>query len=170
MKYSIPEIERRWLVDAGQLPDLSTLKRVSIVDRYIRGTRLRLRMLESAEGTKYKLCKKYGKESQFTENITNIYLSLVEFSLLVTLPAKVVNRERYYLQLEDVVMSINLPDGNHPIIAECEFGSLEKARAFVPPEFCTEEVSDREEYQACNFSNCDEPDARQVIDEAASTQ
>lgn len=152
-KYTQPEIERRWLVDPGRLPDLKSLQCTTIVDRYIAGTRLRLRRMHSPDEIIYKLCKKYGKHSQFTEHITNIYLSSAEYELLTALPATLVTRERYLLEHAGNTMSINVPTGNHPVISECEFESIEAARAFVPPEFCTEDVSDREEYEAWRFSD-----------------
>ena len=50
-KYAHIERERRFLVDPGKRPDLAGLSFVEIEDRYLDGTRLRLRrMRDSATG------------------------------------------------------------------------------------------------------------------------
>src|SRR5687768_2319592 len=98
-KYARPEFERRWLV-AGDLSALVHGATSSeIEDRYIPGTRLRLRTVTSADGSRqWKFCKKYPPSpGQRFESITNLYLSHEEFQVLAALPAAVSRKRRYRL-------------------------------------------------------------------------
>ena len=94
-KYSLLEIERRWLLHQSASPDLNTLPSLLITDRYLKGTRMRLRQIEEEGHFRYKLVKKYGPISDLSEPITNIYLSQSEYELLATLPALVLTRQRF---------------------------------------------------------------------------
>ncbi|WP_196159377.1 hypothetical protein [Reinekea sp. G2M2-21] len=151
MKYSELEIERRWLVHDDKLPDLSELKAKVLTDLYIADSRLRLRKEESSIGTKYKLCKKYGKTSDICEPITNIYLSDIEYSSLSKMEGIKVIRHRYYFPYNGVEMSINVGKGI-PTILEAEFKTEAEALAFMPPEFSAKEVSGSTEYEVASLA------------------
>jgi hypothetical protein len=60
-KYARLELERRWLVDTARRPALDGLGITVIEDRYIDGTRLRLRRMSRPDlgEVKWKLTKKY---------------------------------------------------------------------------------------------------------------
>ena len=62
-KYARVEFERRWLVDASARPPLDGLSFTLIEDRYIEGTRLRLRRMARGARTVLKLTKKYEDEA-----------------------------------------------------------------------------------------------------------
>ena len=98
-KYAKLENERRFLVDTGRLPDLTDLPFRRIEDRYVIGTRLRVRrMTDSATGAReLKFCKKYEGDDPISGPITNLYLSEAEHAVLAALPARVISKRRYRL-------------------------------------------------------------------------
>src|SRR3954468_17703646 len=71
-RYAHVEVEQRWVV--ASVPD-DARPVASILDRYIHGTRLRLRRSESDEGVVYKLGQKVRDEPTDPETVrlTNIY-------------------------------------------------------------------------------------------------
>jgi CYTH domain-containing protein len=144
-KYSVEEIERRWLVDVSQIGDYQTSPQRTIQDRYLSGTGLRLRKIQPTEGeTIYKLGKKYGKRTSFVEPITNIYLSPQEYTALVGLDGRSVRKVRYNFAGGSLDMYSNPNDGL--AIFELEFASLEAANSYVPPPFVREEITDNPHY------------------------
>ena len=140
-KYSLMEIERRWLVDLTRI-DLSSLgEPVNITDRYLIGTQLRLRkMVERGEVT-YKFVKKYGREG-WAEPITNLYLDEAEYSLLVAVSANEIRKSRY--RLDAGSLDIYKVGAKEVGIYEVEFVSIDAARAFVPSEFVIRELIEGE--------------------------
>lgn len=151
-RYSQLEIERRWLVDKSLLPELSSLPVRLITDRYLDHSRLRLRKIEKADQVEYKLCKKYGKTSEISEPITNLYLSAEEYTMLSVLPGRTLVRQRFTYLFQGVAFSINVMVGKPgPVIAEAEFSSEAEARECDPPPFCTEEISSRIEYEGVSL-------------------
>lgn len=152
-KYSILEVERRWLVDESLLPDLGSLKKQIITDIYISSSRMRLRKMERPDDVQYKLCKKYGRSSPFAEPITNIYLTKEEYDLFARLPGKKLIRERAAFVDQGKRYSINtIIFGNGPTTAEAEFPNEEKAEQCQPPAFCVEDVTQNSAFEAVRFA------------------
>lgn len=148
-KYSQQEIERRWLAEERMLPDLASLPVRIITDKYLDSGRLRLRKIEGADAVQFKLCKKYGKCSEFSEPITNLYLTAEEYELLSVLPGRTLVRQRFTYLFQGASFSINVIVGKTaPVIVEAEFVSETEAEDSEPPPFCTEDVSARIEYEA----------------------
>lgn len=141
-KYALPEIERRWLADfdaAGALEGDACV----IDDIYISGTHLRLRRMAGPDGTvTLKLCKKYGKTSQVSEPITNVYLSRDEYAVLAQLRGRAVRKRRWRVAggALDVYASADGSAGGVTIF-EKEFGSEDEARAYSPPAFARQEIT-----------------------------
>jgi len=150
MKYSCLEVERRWLVNEERLPDLTKLPFKTLIDIYIDQSRLRLRKEVSNNEIKYKLCKKYGKLSDISERITNIYLTKEEYLLFSTLAGETITRKRYYYLHDNVLMSINTGI-EIPTIIEAEFANEEEARAFSPPSFTTLDISNEVKYEIASL-------------------
>jgi CYTH domain-containing protein len=156
-KYTLPEIERRWLLDEPHVPHLDQLRYVDVEDRYIDNSRLRLRkMIKSDGATVYKLCKKYGKTQPITEPITNIYLTKSEYELLLTIPAKILNKRKYLMEISARTFSISrmIVPGTGQVIymAETEFSTIEEAKRAQVPEYFDQEVSDDENYESVRFA------------------
>ncbi|MEM7657699.1 MAG: hypothetical protein AAF399_16325 [Bacteroidota bacterium] len=96
-KYAQAEWERRFLLEGlptamRQLPDKH------IEDRYLLGSRLRLRKTIQEDQVQYKLTKKLALKEQ--EWISTIYLSEAEYTLLSQLPADRLEKIRHPFQPE----------------------------------------------------------------------
>jgi len=94
MKYAHLERERRFLLDA--LPDLSGARVLRVTDRYLDGTRLRLRTVEE-EGHPlvHKLGQKIRVEGVSANAHTTMYLSAAEHVGLVHLPGHDLHKTRH---------------------------------------------------------------------------
>lgn len=87
---------RRWLLSA--LPELPWDREVVCVDRYVTGTRLRLRHMTEVDGTAvHKLDRKLPPFAPGTGVMGTLYLAPNEYGLMQTLPASVVHRRMYFL-------------------------------------------------------------------------
>ena len=93
-RYAHVEREQRWLLP--ELPDALT-DPASIVDRYLVGTRLRLRSVTTDDATTYKLGQKVRPEpdSPAIVKLTNIYLSGEEYAVLRALPGRDLRKTRW---------------------------------------------------------------------------
>ena len=126
LKYAIVERERRYLV--GGLPDAVRSTR-EIVDRYIVGTRLRLREVREEDG---RVTRKLGHKVRLGEGprevgCTTLYLDDDEWALLSSLPAHTLRKRRHIVRRGAVVVAIDehedgslvaeIDDGGHPSTA-----------------------------------------------------
>src|SRR5687767_13819621 len=112
-KYARIEFERRWLVDKATRPALDGAYKTRIEDRYIDGTRMRLRRMSRPDlgETKWKLTKKYGCEDPSARPIVTAYLTAEEYALLGTLPARELIKTRYHLEIEGGWWSLDVFEG-----------------------------------------------------------
>lgn len=139
-KYAKLEIERRFLVNPIQAPDLAGLGFRRIEDRYLDGTRLRLRAItDSAGGRQFKFCKKYESEDPLAGPIVNIYLTEVEHAALSSIPAAVVAKRRYDFEACGLDVFEGALEGL--MICEAEFPTAEAARAGTFPAWTAREVT-----------------------------
>lgn len=120
LKYAQVERERRFLV--ARIPDgVSSSKK--IVDRYVVGTRLRLREVEEEDGT---VIRKLGHKVRLTEGpaevaCTNFYLDAAEWSLLCELPATTLRKIRHVVRRDGIVVAVDeFRDGT--LLAEIDDG------------------------------------------------
>lgn len=139
-KYARHERERRFLL-AGA-PE-AAIRVVEITDRYITGTRLRLRSVREA-GTgievAYKLTQKVPAPNGGPGLITTTYLAREEHDVLSLLPATVLHKTRRSLP----PLGIDIFEGPLVglILAEAEFDTDEAMAAFEVPAFAVAEVTD----------------------------
>jgi CYTH domain-containing protein len=142
-KYAKLEIERRFLVNPAKAPDLTGLPFRRIEDRYLDGTRLRLRaMTDSVTGARdLKLCKKYEGAAPPAGPIVNIYLTEPEYAALAVIPAAVVRKRRY--RVGDRPFGLDVFEGalSGLMLCEAEAESLEAAEALVFPAWAGREVT-----------------------------
>jgi CYTH domain-containing protein len=139
-KYARAEIERRFLLAA--VPDGEVLRTVDIEDRYLDGTRLRLRRQTQRGGPAvFKLTQKTPRPGADGEqgSITTIYVSEPEYALLATLPAAPLRKARLSIAPYGIDVFAGALEGL--VLAEAEFESVEAARALRPAAFCVAEVS-----------------------------
>jgi len=150
-KYSLAEIERRWLVSLVDVGPLDAFPFREIVDLYFHDTRLRLRKSEDSHGnSQYKLGKKYGRSSGLEEPITNLYLSQEEYDAFSKLEGNVVRKRRY--RLHEGILDFYHATGL--AIFEVEFQSEHQATAYHPPAFAQEEITHNEHYSGAALAAC----------------
>ncbi|WP_156457836.1 hypothetical protein [Sphingomonas sp. Leaf412] len=141
-KYALAEVERRWLVAPDRLPPLG--EAIRIEDRYIDGTRLRLRTVQAAYGDRrWKLTRKYGGIPPL-EPITTIYLTEAEYMLFATLPAATLVKDRFHVVAGEHRFAVDRFAGRLAglWLAEVEAASVEAVSRIVPPDWTTREVTD----------------------------
>ena len=140
LRYARVERERRFLFAA--LPAGTSARRVLIEDRYLRGTRLRLRRstnLDAADDVIYKLTQKVPAADGSPGLITNVYLSRAEYESLSALSADVVRKVRSSVP----PLGVDRFEGalNGLILAEVEFDDDASQRAFAQPPGAVAEVT-----------------------------
>ena len=95
MKYARLESERRFLLAA--LPDLASARVLRITDRYLDGTRLRLRLVEEdGRAAVRKLGHKVPHSVSVNEH-TSFYLDEAEYAVLAVLPGHELRKTRRIL-------------------------------------------------------------------------
>jgi CYTH domain-containing protein len=150
-KYARIEFERRWLVDVAARPSLDGAFTTLIEDRYIDGTRMRLRRMSRPDlgEIKWKLTKKYECDDPAARPIVSSYLTAREYEVLRALPARELAKTRYHLLLDDRWWSLDLFDG--PLagleLVEAEASGDAALAALVPPPWATKEVTHDARYQ-----------------------
>ena len=132
-KYARPELERRFLLRA--VPPGETVARHRIEDRYLEGTRLRLRRMTSTDGRgdvsiARKLTQKIPGADGGPGLITSMYLSPQEYARLQPLPARELAKSRLSIPPFGVDVFEGQLEGL--ILAEVEFEIRSDADAFVP--------------------------------------
>ena len=143
MKYAVVESERRFLV--ASLP-AGVERTTEIVDRYLAGTRLRLREVLEPDGS---VVRKLGHKVRLTDGpervaCTSVYLDDAEWGLLAALPGRVLRKRRHHVHLGGAHVAIDeLPDGT--LLAEIDGG--ESPVTEVPPGLdVVREVTDDESW------------------------
>ena len=118
LKYAVVERERRYLL--SKVPDGSTSTK-EIVDRYVNGTRLRLREVREGDGT---IVRKLGHKVRLTEGprevaCTNAYLDEEEWTVLSALPARTLRKTRHMIPWGQGLVAVDeLEDGT--VVAEID--------------------------------------------------
>ena len=141
-KYAQVERERRFLLAAA--PTKGITRRRQITDRYLLGTRLRLRRVSDLDtgSCELKFTQKLPAEQpgHVQGLITNTYLSPAEYDVLATLPAAVLSKTR--LNVPPLGIDVFDPPLHGLVLAEAEFKTDEQARSFRPPLTPVAEVTD----------------------------
>jgi CYTH domain-containing protein len=128
LKYAVVERERRYRL--GRLPDgVSSTK--EILDRYVTGTRLRLREVRDSDGT---VTRKLGHKVRLTDGptevaCTNFYLDDDEWALLAALPARLLRKRRHMIHRDGLLVAVDEHDDGK-LIAEIDDG--DQPSDFVP--------------------------------------
>jgi len=128
LKYAVVERERRYLVAA--IPEGVT-DTYEIIDRYLLGTRLRLREMVGDDGS---VVRKLGHKVRLAEGpqaiaCTNMYLDDAEWALLADLPARVLRKKRHLAHRGGLTVAVDEhEDGS--LVAEIDDG--DQPSEFVP--------------------------------------
>jgi CYTH domain-containing protein len=144
-KYAHIELERRWLVEPGSIPSLDEGQAVLIEDRYIDGTRLRLRRMSQSGGwSSCKLTKKYEVEDPAARPIVTAYLTMAEHAVFEALPGRSLAKRRYPAWHEGREWSLDLFEGALAGLAILEIEAETRAAlmALTPPPWAAREITD----------------------------
>jgi CYTH domain-containing protein len=161
-RYAQLEREQRWLLE--ELPHGVADER-KIVDHYLTGTSLRLRMVESSDGVVYKLAQKVRTDVGSPElvKITNIYLDESDFRALAAVPASIVAKSRWTVESDGVSYAVDEFKGRHSglALAEIEVGP-DQPRHEVP-DFALVEVTNDDEFSGGSLARASDADLRRII-------
>jgi CYTH domain-containing protein len=115
-------------------------------DKYLSGTRLRLRVLTDLDSDRQviKLTKKYESESPFFRQVSTIILTPDEYRIFDALEGKRITKIRHYHHYKDRVFSIDVFENELSglIICEIELNDLEDLMSAIPPPYVTCEVTE----------------------------
>jgi CYTH domain-containing protein len=138
-------------VDTARRPALHGHWMTLIEDRYIDGTRMRLRRMTRPDlgEVKWKLTKKYECADPSARPIVTIYLTLAEYELLGALPARELVKRRYHLPLGGRYWSLDVFEGALQGLEtiECEADDAETLAALAPPDWALREVTHLPQWQ-----------------------
>ncbi|GIH09927.1 hypothetical protein Rhe02_79940 [Rhizocola hellebori] len=133
-KYAKLERERRFLLT--DMPAQAKDPRL-IEDRYLVGTRLRLRRVEADSQVVYKFCQKVRPDeaNPSTVAITNIYLAEAEYERLRQLPATILRKTRRLWQVGQQSFAVDKFHGDLAglLLAEIELPDLAQSLLLPAP-------------------------------------
>jgi hypothetical protein len=144
LKYARPELERRFLFSA--VPEGRAIRVARIEDRYLLGTRIRLRKATERADIDgevnrilYKLTQKVPGPGGVPGLITTIYLDRAEYDVLARLPARSLRKTR----LSIPPLGVDLfEDALHGLVlGEAEFADGESMTRFDRPAHAVAEVT-----------------------------
>jgi hypothetical protein len=145
LKYARPERERRFLFRA--LPEGRAIRVARIEDRYLLGTRIRLRKATEradvdgeVERILYKLTQKVPGPGGAPGLITTIYLDRAEYDLVARLPARSLRKTR--LSIPPLGVDVFEDALSGLVLGEAEFADDESMTRFRPPAKAVAEVTD----------------------------
>ncbi|HST48229.1 hypothetical protein [Jatrophihabitans sp.] len=149
-KYAHAERERRWLVAS---PPAGAGEPLQIADRYLDGTRLRLRRISDAGSVVFKLNQKVRAEpgDPFLVWVTTLYLTAEEYRRLAALPAAVLVKSRRRMDHRGTRFAVDEFAGalRGLVLAETELPELSGGEAALPgglPPWLGREVTSDERY------------------------
>ena len=158
-KYAHIERERRWLVDADRLEMDLLGDPINIHDRYILGTRMRLRVMECADQKTWKLTRKYESDDPIARPIVTAYLEESEYATLAQLSAIKLRKTRYKIVEGGRSFSIDRFGGELAglWLAEIELEDGDELVALPNPNWSVADVSHDPRYQGFTLAQCGIP-------------
>lgn len=146
-KYSRVEYERRFLVaPESDWKKFAEPYSKTFEDKYLKDSRLRLRILTDSDSSRQllKLTKKYESDSPYFQAITTIILSPPEYQMLDALEGNRLRKTRYYHNYHGRVFSIDVFENELAglVLCETESDSLEDLLSAEPPAYVKCEVTE----------------------------
>jgi len=155
-KYSRIEYERRFLVapnDDWKRFVESYSK--TFADKYLKGTRLRLRILTDSDSDRQliKLTKKFESDSPYFQQITTIILSPNEYPIFDALEGNRLKKVRYYHHYGSRIFSIDVFENELDglVLCETESDGLEDLMSTELPDYILREVTEDVFFQGSNL-------------------
>lgn len=151
----MPERERRFLLEG--LPD-GVGSPVRIADRYLTGTRLRLRRVVAPDGV---VVRKLGQKVRTDPDdptevwITNLYLDDAEYERLVGLPAAALHKDRYPWPLFGGSVDVFAGALSGLVLAEIECVDEAALAAVIPPPGTVADVTQDDRFSGGSLATLD---------------
>jgi CYTH domain-containing protein/GNAT superfamily N-acetyltransferase len=159
LKYARIEWERRWLL--AEVPDLvSATRTIEIVDRYVRGARLRLREVTGADGS---VVRKLGHKIRLGDDArevacTSMYLDDAEWDLLAALPADVLHKTRSLLEVDGGTVAVDAFAGDLAGLVLAEIDAGDGRAIELPTSYgAAREVSDDQAFMGASLARHGRP-------------
>lgn len=150
-KYARPENERRFLL-ARPPETLGEPHRIE--DRYLDGTRLRLRSVQVGDEVVHKLTQKVRLDEQdpFAVALTNIYLSAEEHHRLAGLPGATLHKTRHLVEVGASTFAVDRFEGSLDglWLAEAEVATRDDALDL--PDWIGTEVTGDDRYAGASLA------------------
>lgn len=156
VKYTRVEYERRFLVSphADWMTAVESYSK-TFEDKYVRDSRLRLRILTDSDTGRrvIKLNKKFESPSAYFRTVSRILLSQREYELLDGLDGDRLKKIRYYQNYRNRVFSIDVFEGELDglILCETEAEGLEDLMLAEPPPYAKHDVTDDRFFEGGNL-------------------
>jgi CYTH domain-containing protein len=155
VKYAKVERERRWLLD-GLPPFPDDARQVRIVDRYLHGTRLRLREVTETDGT---VVRKLGHKVRLGDDAsevacTSLYLDDAEWAALSALPGDVLTKLRVFVPHGEHAVALDVFEAPHRGLVIAEIDAGDGPAGELPPSYAVvREVTSDERYTGAGLAH-----------------
>lgn len=155
-KYTRVEYERRFLVtlNADWKSAVESYSK-AYEDKYLRGSRLRLRILTDSDTGRrvLKLNRKHESASPYYRTVSRILLSPNEYALLDSLEGDRLKKTRFYQTHRGRVFSIDAFEGELDglVLCETEADGLQDLMSAEPPSYAMREVTDDPFFEGGNL-------------------
>ncbi|MGO4257297.1 CYTH domain-containing protein [Marmoricola sp. RAF53] len=147
----------------GNVPGLHDPRRIE--DRYLHGTRLRLRHVQVWDQSVYKLTQKVRTQAHDPAEsaITNTYLDRAEYDVFASLPAAVLRKTRSIVTHGTATFAVDVFEGRLAglVLAEVEVEDL--AAPLDLPAWIGREVTRDDRYAGASLANLGASEAQALI-------
>jgi CYTH domain-containing protein len=174
-KYTRVEYERRFLVspDERWKDSVETYSK-TFEDKYLRDSRLRLRILTDSDSERrvIKLNKKFESSSPYFRTVNRILLSPDEYQLLSKLDGDHLTKVRHYCNHNGRVFSIDVFVGELEglVICETEADNLDDLMSAEPPPYVAKEITNDAFFEGGNLSRIRREDLLRKLGEFEATR
>lgn len=163
-RYARLEREQRWLLAA--VPDQAQ-PRSEILDRYLHGTRLRLRRVTLPDQVIYKLCQKVRLVDDDPERVklTNIYLSAEEYDTFATSSGVEIAKQRFVMPWGPADLAVDRFQGRLDglVLAEAELGPEDGLHEL--PSFALADVTHDDRYSGGALAHASDLEVETLLGE-----
>ena len=144
-KTSQSVFQRRFLIDTLPEPITAASGHLQILDRYIAGTRLRLRQVRIPGTDQYTrmLQQRIVLPNEIEIKLAEIHLNDIEYSIFESIERSEVRKNRYFHEFDQIPMAFDVYLGQLQglKLALAEFETLDEAERMSMPEFSSHEVT-----------------------------
>lgn len=147
---------------------MRTSATTTIVDRYILGTRLRLRRVESGSDVVYKLGQKVRVDEgdPTTVQLTNLYLSEDEYLVLRELPAAELCKTRAPMSWGDRTVAVDRFSGRLEGLVLCEVELAPEERLLALPPWAAADVTHDDRFSGGGLAFASDDAVKALLGEA----